>query len=121
MNKQYYAILGLDKSVQYTYEELKNAYRKMAMKYHPDRNKDINTTDKFQKIKEAFDVLSAEIKHNEKFNLFDIACNDKHIYNELNYRKIAFKLFIGDKIDRLSKELDRLSKEIEIWKSVFRK
>lgn len=53
MNKQYYAILGLDKSVQYTYEELKNAYRKMAMKYHPDRNKDIDTTDKFQKIKEA--------------------------------------------------------------------
>ena len=69
------------------YNKLTYAYRKMAMKYHPDRNKDINTTDKFQKIKEAFDVLSAEIKHNEKFNLFDIACNNKHIYNELNYRK----------------------------------
>ena len=34
MNKQYYAILGLDKAVKYTYEELKTAYRKMAMKYH---------------------------------------------------------------------------------------
>ena len=117
MNEQYYGILGLDKSVQYTYEELKNAYRKMAMKYHPDRNKDIDATDKFQKIKEAFDVLSVEIKHNEKFNLFDIVCNDKHynhIYNDLNYRKIAFIIFIKD-------ELDRLSKEIEIWKSVFSK
>ena len=65
----------------------------------------------------AFDVLSAEIKHNEKFNLFNIVCNDKHynhIYNDLNYRKIAFIIFIKD-------ELDRLSKEIEIWKSVFSK
>ena len=67
--------------------------------------------------KRAFDVLSAEIKHNEKFNLFNIVCNDKHynhIYNDLNYRKIAFIIFIKD-------ELDRLSKEIEIWKSVFSK
>ena len=65
----------------------------------------------------AFNVLSTEIKHNEKFNLFDITCHDKHyhhIYNELNYRKIAFQLFIGY-------ELDRLSKEIAIWKSVFLK
>lgn len=47
----------------------------------------------------------------------NIVCNDKHynhIYNDLNYRKIAFIIFIKD-------ELDRLSKEIEIWKSVFSK
>ena len=46
----------------------------------------------------AFDVLSAEITHNEKFNLFNMVCNDKHynhIYNDLNYRKINRNLEIS--------------------------
>lgn len=109
MNEQYYAILGLDKAVKYTYEELKTAYRKMAMKYHPDRNKDLDAVTKFQEVKKAFDVLSAEIKNNETMNFFDIASyKPNHIYNEYDYSKVAIALFLKD-------ELDRLSREIEFW------
>lgn len=109
MNEQYYVILGLDKSIQYSYEELKAAYRKMAMKYHPDRNKDLDAVTKFQEVKKAFDVLSAEIKNNETMNFFDIASyKPNHIYNEYDYSKVAIALFLKD-------ELDRLSREIEFW------
>lgn len=116
MNEHYYAILGLDKSVKYTYEEIKTAYRKMAMKYHPDRNKDLDAVGKFEEVKKAFDVLSVEIKNNETMIFFDIASyKPNHIYNELNYGQLFFQF----KLDRLDDKLDRLSKEIEIWKSVF--
>jgi curved DNA-binding protein len=56
-NKDYYKILEVEKSA--STEEIKKAYRKMAMKYHPDRN-DSNkiSEEKFKEISEAYAVLS---------------------------------------------------------------
>ena len=55
--RDYYEILGVKKNA--TEAELKKAYRKLAMKYHPDRNKDDNTAEeKFKEINEAYAVLS---------------------------------------------------------------
>ncbi|MBW2465812.1 MAG: DnaJ domain-containing protein [Deltaproteobacteria bacterium] len=53
----YYEILGLKKDS--TTQDIKKAYRKLAMKYHPDRNKgDKEAEEKFKKISEAYAVLS---------------------------------------------------------------
>lgn len=56
MGKNYYQILGVGRSA--TAEEIKKAYRKMALKYHPDKNKDPGAEEKFKEIAEAYDVLS---------------------------------------------------------------
>ena len=52
----YYKILNV--STTATQEEIKNAYRTLAKKYHPDSNPTIDTTQEFQKITEAYEVLS---------------------------------------------------------------
>lgn len=60
-NKNYYDVLGVDKNA--TPEQIKSAYRKLAMKYHPDRNQgDEKAAEKFKEINEAHEVLSDETK-----------------------------------------------------------
>ena len=55
--RDYYEILGVSKDVNEA--DLKKAYRRLAMKYHPDRNADNpEAEEKFKEAKEAFDVLS---------------------------------------------------------------
>lgn len=59
--RDYYEILGLNKDA--TTEEIKKAYRKLALKYHPDRNSsDSNAEKKFIEINEAYQVLSDKEK-----------------------------------------------------------
>ncbi|KAH8550826.1 hypothetical protein BGW37DRAFT_60304 [Umbelopsis sp. PMI_123] len=62
MGKDYYKILGVSKDADD--ETIKKAYRKQALKWHPDRNKDNNETSKqkFQEVGEAFEVLSDKDK-----------------------------------------------------------
>jgi curved DNA-binding protein len=55
--KDYYKILGIDRNA--SKDEIKRAYRKLALKYHPDRNPDDNQAEeKFKEINEAYQVLS---------------------------------------------------------------
>ena len=54
--KDYYKVLGVDKSA--SADEIKKAYRKLAMKYHPDQNAgDKSSEEKFKEINEAYQVL----------------------------------------------------------------
>jgi len=64
MSKDYYKILGIEKNA--TQDEIKKSYRKMAMKYHPDKNNgDVESEEKFKECAEAFDVLSDPQKKQE--------------------------------------------------------
>nr|XP_019940040.1 PREDICTED: dnaJ homolog subfamily B member 1-like [Paralichthys olivaceus] len=56
MGKDYYDILGISKAA--SEEDIKKAYRKQALKYHPDKNKSPGAEEKFKEIAEAYDVLS---------------------------------------------------------------
>jgi len=54
--KDYYEVLGVPKNA--SIDEIKKAYRKLAMQYHPDRNKSKEAEEKFKEISEAYAVLS---------------------------------------------------------------
>ena len=59
--KDYYDVLGVSKSA--SKDELKKAYRKLAMKYHPDRNPDDSqAAEKFKELSEAYEILSDDQK-----------------------------------------------------------
>src|SRR5665647_705458 len=55
--KDYYEVLGVNRDA--SEEEIKKAYRKLAMKHHPDRNPDNpNSEEHFKEAKEAYEILS---------------------------------------------------------------
>ncbi len=66
--KDYYAILGVNKNA--SAEEIKKAFRKLAVKYHPDRNPgNQQAEEKFKEISEAYEVLSDHEKR-QKYDQF---------------------------------------------------
>jgi len=59
--RDYYEVLGVSKSA--TADEIKKAYRRLAMKHHPDRNaEDTSAEDRFKEAKEAYEVLKDKDK-----------------------------------------------------------
>ncbi|MBS0031277.1 DnaJ C-terminal domain-containing protein [Chitinophaga sp. 22321] len=66
--KDYYKVLGVEKTA--TAEQIKKAYRKLAVKYHPDKNPgDKVAEDKFKEINEAYEVLS-DAEKRKKYDQF---------------------------------------------------
>lgn len=61
--KDYYQVLGVSKSS--TQEEVKKAYRKLALEYHPDRNKTKEAEEKFKEINRAYEVLGDPQKRSQ--------------------------------------------------------
>jgi len=71
MNETFYSILQISENA--TQEEIKSSYRKLSMKYHPDKNRgDPESTSKFQKISEAYETLGDP----EKKKQYDMSRNN---------------------------------------------
>ncbi len=66
-----YEILGIQRGA--SQKEIKNAYRRLSLKYHPDRNKEEKDGEKFKKIIEAYQFLRLEEKSRYKKSDADIA------------------------------------------------
>src|ERR1700722_729298 len=62
-SQDFYEVLGVTKSS--SKDEIKAAYRKLALQYHPDRNKDADAEEKFKQISEAYAILSDDEKRKQ--------------------------------------------------------
>lgn len=65
MGEDYYDILGVDRDADT--DQIKRAYRKLAMEYHPDRNSDPGAEERFKVVTEAYEVL----RDHEKRDIYD--------------------------------------------------
>ncbi|MGD8980923.1 MAG: DnaJ domain-containing protein, partial [Desulfobacterales bacterium] len=94
----YYKILGVNKTASDS--EIKKAYRKLAMKYHPDHTKgDKSDEEKFKKISEAYAVLSDKEKR-KQYDTFGSAgfqqrYSQEDIFKGSDFESILSELFGG--------------------------
>ncbi|RLD66400.1 MAG: J domain-containing protein [Bacteroidetes bacterium] len=85
--QNYYNILGVKNTASQT--DIKKAYRKLALKYHPDKNEDkVKSKEKFIKIKEAYEVLKDTDKRQKFDNLIKQA---KQTYNNTTTQQNYYK------------------------------
>lgn len=93
MAKDYYAVLGLDRNADSA--AIKKAYRKLAQKYHPDRNPgDKQAEDRFKEITEAYAVLSDPDKRRQ-YDQFGAADFQQRFTQEDIFRNMNFGDIFG--------------------------
>lgn len=100
MAKDYYEVLGVSKSS--SQEEIKKAYKKLAMKHHPDVSKEKESAEKFKKISEAYAVLSDSEKRKQYdtfgSDAFSQAYSQEDIFRGSNFEEVFGDVFGGNNI-----------------------
>ncbi|WP_277872279.1 molecular chaperone DnaJ [[Mycoplasma] falconis] len=94
--RDYYEVLGINKNA--TDKEIKSAYRKLAMQYHPDRNKEEGAEEKFKEVSEAYEVLSDPEKR-KKYDQFGHGAFDQ---SSFHYSEDIFNSFFSQFKDAFS-------------------
>lgn len=97
--RDYYDVLGVDRAA--TRDQIKQAYRKLALQYHPDRNKASDATAKFREIAEAYAVLSDDAKRREYDSGGHAGVSERWSTEDL-VRDFQFGDFFGGRFDDLS-------------------
>jgi len=93
-SENYYKVLGISKSA--SSQEIKKAYRKLAIKYHPDKNK-VNkevAAEQFKKISEAYGVLSDDEKR-KKYDQFGKEGLNNNVHMSQQHAQEMFSTFFG--------------------------
>lgn len=93
MKRDYYEILGVPRDAKK--EQVKDAYRKLALQYHPDRNKSPDAEEKFKEISEAYAVLSDDEKRGQ-YDQFGHAGIDQRYTWEDIFRTTDFESIFRD-------------------------
>ncbi len=93
MKRDYYEALGLSKDA--TKEQVKDAYKKLALKYHPDRNKSPDAEERFKEISEAYAVISDDEKRSQ-YDEFGHDGIDQRYTSEDIFRRPDFEPIFRD-------------------------
>jgi molecular chaperone DnaJ len=98
--RDYYEVLGVDRNA--SEDDIKRAFRKLAFKYHPDRNKEPDAEEKFKEISEAYAVLSDPQKK-QQYDTFGHAgisgaYSQEDIFRGANFQDIFRDMGFGDDI-----------------------
>lgn len=84
--RDYYEVLGVQRSA--SKEEIKNAYRKLALQYHPDRNKEPGAEERFKEVSEAYAVLSDDDKRKRYDTYGHVGADEAFRGSEANFEEV---------------------------------
>jgi molecular chaperone DnaJ len=97
--RDYYEVLGVDRTA--TRDQIKHAYRQLALQFHPDKNKDPGAAAKFRELAEAYAVLSDDTKRKEYDTTGHAGVNKRWSSEDL-MRDFQFGDFFGGRFGDLS-------------------
>jgi len=97
--RDYYEVLGVDRTA--TRDQIKHAYRRLALQFHPDKNKDPGAAAKFRELAEAYAVLSDDTKRKEYDTTGHAGVSERWSSEDL-MRDFHFGDFFGGRFGDLS-------------------
>ncbi len=123
MKKDFYETLGVSKGA--SKDEIKSAYRKSALKFHPDRNKEPNAEEQFKEINEAYEVLSNDQKKTA-YDQFGHAAFDPssggfggHTYTQQNGSNFTYTQSGGNPFGNADFDFGGFSNPFDIFEQFF--
>src|SRR6478609_11558878 len=91
--RDYYEVLGVPKNA--SKDDIKNKYRKLALQYHPDRNKSEGAEEKFKEISEAYAVLSDDEKRKRYDRYGHVGTDEAFRGSEANFEEVFKDIGFG--------------------------